>query len=76
MMRGSLDFATVAAYDQFLRKLLAKMNAARRERFVEELPQLRPLPDWRLDSIRRERVRVSPGSLILFTGTRIRCAAV
>jgi len=31
-MRGSRDFATVAAYDQFLRKLFAKMNATRRER--------------------------------------------
>jgi hypothetical protein len=33
MMRGSRDFATVAAYDQFLRKLFTKMNASRRERF-------------------------------------------
>jgi hypothetical protein len=64
MMRGSRDFATVAAYDQFLRKLFAKMNATRRERVAEELSQLRPLPAWRLDSMRRERVRVSPGSLI------------
>src|SRR5205085_5182345 len=64
MMRGSRDFATVAAYDQFLRKLFAKMNATRRARVAEELSQLRPLPAWRLDSMRRERVRVSPGSLI------------
>jgi hypothetical protein len=64
MMRGSRDFATVAAYDQFLRKLFSKTNSARRERFAEELPQLRSLPDRRLDSVRRERVRVSPGSLI------------
>src|SRR3954447_369097 len=64
MMRGSRDFATVAAYDQFLRKLFAKMNATRRERVAEELSQIRPLPEGRLDSMRRERVRVSPGSLI------------
>jgi hypothetical protein len=64
MMRGSRDFATVAAYDQFLRKLFTKMNAGRRERFAEELLQLRPLPERRLDSMRRERVRVTPGSLI------------
>ena len=64
MMRGSRDFATVAAYDQFLRKLSAKMNETRRERVAEELPQPRPLPEGRLDSMRRERVRVSPGSLI------------
>jgi hypothetical protein len=64
MMRGSRDFATVAAYEQFLRKQFMKMNGGRRERFAEELPQLRPLPDRRLDTMRRERVRVSPGSLI------------
>jgi hypothetical protein len=64
MMRGSRDFATVSAYDQFLRKLFAKMNAARRERFAEELSQLQPLPHGRLDTMRRERVRVSPRSLI------------
>jgi hypothetical protein len=64
MMRGSRDFATVAAYDQFLRKLFTKMNASRRERLAEELLQLRRLPERRLDSMRRERVRVTPGSLI------------
>jgi hypothetical protein len=53
MMRGSRDFASVAAYDQFLRKLFAKMNAGRRERFAEELLQLRPLPEQRLDSINK-----------------------
>jgi hypothetical protein len=64
MMRGSRDFASVSAYEQFLRKLFARMNAGRRERFAEELPRLRPLPERRLDSMRRERVRVTPGSLI------------
>lgn len=33
-------------------------------RFAEELSQLQPLPERRLDTVRRERVRVSPGSLI------------
>lgn len=64
MMRGSRDFASITAYEQFLRKLFAKMNAGRRERFAEELSRLRPLPERRLDSMRRERVRVTPGSLI------------
>lgn len=64
MMRGSRDFATVTAYDQFLRKPFTRINAGRRERFAEELSQLRPLPERRLDSVRRECVRVSPGSLI------------
>jgi hypothetical protein len=64
MMRGSRDFATVTAYDEFLRKLFTRMNAGRRERFAEELSRLQPLPERRLDSMRRERIRVTPGSLI------------
>jgi hypothetical protein len=64
MMRGSRDFATVAAYQVFLNKLFARLNAGRRERYLSEVAQLRPLPEQRLDSIRRERVRVSPGSLV------------
>ena len=64
MMRGSRDFASVTAYDQFLRKLFARMNAGRHERFAEELSQLRALPEQRLNSVRHERIRVTPGSLI------------
>ena len=39
------------------------MNAGRRERYLDEVAQLRRLPEQRLDSVPRERVRVSPGSL-------------
>jgi hypothetical protein len=65
MMRGSRDFLTLDAYQQFLRKLFARLNAGRRDRFLEEAAQLRPLPEQRLESVRRERVRVSPGSLVM-----------
>jgi hypothetical protein len=64
MMRGSRDFPAVAAYQVFLNKLFARLNAGRRERYLAEVAQLRPLPERRLDSVRRERVRVSPGSLV------------
>jgi hypothetical protein len=64
MLRGSRDFATVAAYQEFLNKLFARLNAGRKERYLAEVAQLRPLPEQRLDSVRRERVRVSPGSLV------------
>ena len=64
MMRGSRDFPGVAAYQMFLDKLFTRLNAGRRERYLEEAEQLRPLPEQRLDSVRRERVRVSPGSLV------------
>ena len=48
----------------FLSKLFTRLNAGRRERYLDEVAQLRPLPEQRLDSLRRERVRVSPGSLV------------
>jgi hypothetical protein len=64
MMRGSRDFSAVAAYQLFLDKLFTRLNAGRRERYLDEVAQLRPLPEQRLDSVRRERVRVSPGSLV------------
>jgi hypothetical protein len=65
MMRGSRDFASVAAYQLFLNQLFTRLNAGRRERYLDEVAQLRPLPERRLDSVRRERVRVSQGSLLM-----------
>jgi len=64
MMRGSRDFASVAAYEEFLRKLFARLNAGRRARLAEEMGVLRSLPERRLDTTGRIEVRVSPGSLI------------
>jgi hypothetical protein len=64
MMRGSRDFQTLEAYQLFLRKLFGRLNAGRQERFCLEKAELRPLPEQRLESARRERVRVSPGSLV------------
>jgi hypothetical protein len=54
----------VPAYQVFLNKLFTRLNAGRRERYLDEVTQLRRLPEERLDSMRRERVRVSPGSLV------------
>jgi hypothetical protein len=53
LMRGSRDFPAVAAYQVFLHKLFARLNAGRRERYLDEVAQLRPLPQQRLDSVRR-----------------------
>ncbi|HET9321861.1 MAG TPA: IS21 family transposase [Bryobacteraceae bacterium] len=64
MMRGSRDFASVADYEDYLRKFFARLNAGRRARLAEEMRVLRPLPERRLDTTRRMKVRVSPGSLI------------
>ncbi|HET7872686.1 MAG TPA: IS21 family transposase [Terriglobales bacterium] len=64
LLRGGRDFISTDEYKGFLRLLLAQLNAGRRERLQVEMQYLRPLPDGRLESIRRERVKVSSGSLI------------
>ena len=64
MLRGSRDFGSLAAYQAFLQKLFKHLNAGRHDCFLEEVSRLQPLPEHRLDSMRRERVRVSPGSLV------------
>src|SRR6516225_7264352 len=64
MLRGSRDFADMAEYGQFLKILMAQRNAGRRERLAEELAAMRELPARRMESARRERVKVDSGSLI------------
>src|SRR3954447_19113133 len=64
MLRGSRDFPSVAAYQLFVDKLFTRLNAGREERYLEEVAKLQRLPEQRLDTARRERVRVSPGSLV------------
>jgi len=63
-LRGSRDFASVEEYAQFLKNLLAQRNAGRRQRLTEELAVMRELPARRMESAKRERVRVDSGSLI------------
>src|SRR5581483_11498879 len=57
-------FGSVAAYQAFLQWLFQRLNAGRHDRFLQEVSRLQPLPEHRLDTVRRERVRVSPGSLV------------
>lgn len=64
MLRGSRDFPTRDAYEQFLRDLLVELNSGRRDRFEEERALLKPLPRERLSGSQRVRVRVDSGSLI------------
>ena len=64
MLRGSRDFTSVATYQVFLQKLFKRLNAGRQDRYLEEVSRLQPLPEHRVDAMRRERVRVSPGSLV------------
>ena len=64
MLRDSRDFGSIAEYKEFLRLLLTQLNAGRRERLRIEMQYLRPLPAGRLESLKRERVKVDSGSLI------------
>src|SRR5579863_2087799 len=64
MLRGSRDFANVEEYQVFLAKLFEQLNSGRKEKLAQEMEGLRPLPDRRLESARRVRVRVNSGSLI------------
>ena len=64
MLRGSRDFASRDEYAAFVGKLFAQLNSGRRERLAEELKVLRRLPERRLDSCKRLRLRVGPSSTI------------
>jgi len=64
LLRGSRDFASVAGYQEFLRRLLAQLNAGRRERLAVEMQYLRALPERRLESVKHEKVKVDSGSII------------
>jgi hypothetical protein len=64
MLRNSRDFSSTGEYKEFLRLLLAQLNAGRRDRLRIEMQYLRLLPERRLESVKRERVTVDSGSLV------------
>jgi hypothetical protein len=64
MLRGSVDFLSVDEYRRFLGTMLERLNAGRRQRLAEEMVVMRELPERRMESARRERVKVDSGSLI------------
>jgi hypothetical protein len=64
MLRGSVDFLSVDAYKSFLGAMLERLNSGRSERLKEEMEVMRELPQGRMESFKRERVKVDSGSLI------------
>jgi hypothetical protein len=64
LLRGSRDFASRTAYEQWLRELVRTRNAARAVKVAQELAVMRRLPAARLETLERERVRVSRMSTI------------
>jgi hypothetical protein len=64
MLRGSRDFASMDEYRSFLDVMFERLNAGRRQRLAEEMAVMRQLPERRMESAKRERVKVDSGSLI------------
>jgi hypothetical protein len=64
LLRGSRDFASVDEYRPFLQTLFVRLNAGRTRRLAEEMAVMHELPERRIESAKRERVRVDSGSLI------------
>ena len=64
LLRGSRDFASAVEYRRFLQALFVRLNAGRKQRLAEEMALMRELPERRMESAKRERVKVDSGSLI------------
>ncbi len=64
MLRGSRDFESQETYKRFLRDLVRRLNAGRRERLAEELKVLRSLPQKRSDDHRVFEATVRSSSTI------------
>ncbi len=64
LLRDSRDFAGIEEYQRFLKDLLKRLNAGRRTRLAEEMAVMKPLPARRMESYKREQVKVDSGSLV------------
>jgi len=64
LLRGSRDFESRQAYEEFLRRLFTQLNSGRRKPFEEELRVLRRLPVKRRGDYKRLDVRVRLSSTI------------
>jgi hypothetical protein len=64
LLRGSREFGSMTGYAQFLKDLFSQRNAGRRARLAEELAVMKELPARRMESAKREQVKVDSGSLI------------
>ena len=59
MLRGYRDFPDMAAYQAFIEQVVTQMNRRVQQRFAEERPLLRPLPERRSSDYVEKTVRVS-----------------
>jgi hypothetical protein len=64
LLRGSKDFATLEAYEQFLEKVMDQRNQGRQTRLDEEMAVMQPLRAQALPAYREVRVKVNRAGLI------------
>lgn len=64
MLRQSRDFKTQEDYQVFLDKIKTRRNFMRRDRIIEEVETLRPLPEKQFNEATLLTVRVTPSSTI------------
>ena len=64
MLRGGRDFSAIGDYKEYLRLLVVRLNAGRRDRLKAEMQHLKALPDSRLESTKKVKVKVDSGSVI------------
>ena len=64
LLRGSRDFPSVDAYEEWVQAICKKANTLRQERLAEELLQMKPLTVQQLPEWTEKRVRVQQGSTI------------
>jgi len=70
IVRGSRDFESREAYEDFLRVLFDELNKGRSARFEKERPALHALPRRRWDAASRLRVKVGASSTIRVQNNR------
>jgi hypothetical protein len=64
LLRGHRNFESIQAYEQFLNRLFAQLNAGRSQKLTEERVLLKPLPAQALNSWTRLRLKVGSSSTI------------
>jgi hypothetical protein len=64
LLRGSRDFESIEAYEDFLFDVMNRRNVSRQERLAEELAVMKPLSATPLATNNQVRVPVTRGSLI------------
>ncbi|HMP17965.1 MAG TPA: IS21 family transposase [Gemmatales bacterium] len=64
MLRRSREFASVAEYEKFIRRILDQRNQERKQRLAEEMTFLKPLPEYHWNDPKEVRPLVTSFSTI------------